>query len=73
MNDESMAGPATFFNDSERGPSNSNYLAPWPVFAFDWCKWGVPGGNSAGKIALGSYLEDTHNFVSPPPRLPSPG
>jgi DDB1- and CUL4-associated factor 7 len=44
-------------------PTLSNYLAPWALFAFDWCKW-QPGGNSAGKVAIGSYLEDGHNFVS---------
>lgn len=62
MNEEGM-GAATFFNDSDRVPTNSNYLAPWGVYAFDWCKWNVHGGNSAGKMAIGSYLEDTHNFV----------
>ncbi|KAK5992974.1 putative WD repeat-containing protein C17D11.08 [Cladobotryum mycophilum] len=43
-------------------PGPSNYLAPWPVYAFDWCKW-TPRGNSAGKVAVGSYLEDGHNFI----------
>jgi len=43
--------------------TNSNYVAPWAVFAFDWCKYPVMGGNSAGKMAIGSYLEDPHNFV----------
>jgi DDB1- and CUL4-associated factor 7 len=43
-------------------PTNSNYLAPWAIYAFDWCKW--PAQNSdAGKVAVGSYLEDGHNFV----------
>jgi WD repeat-containing protein 68 len=56
MNDEgSMFG--------EIQPTNSNYMAPWAVFAFDWCKYPVMGGNSAGKMAIGSYLEDPHNFV----------
>jgi WD repeat-containing protein 68 len=41
----------------------SNYMAPWASYAFDWCKWS-PQGNSAGKLAIGSYLEDGHNFVS---------
>jgi WD repeat-containing protein 68 len=45
-------------------PTNSNYVAPWAVFAFDWCKYPTLGGNSAGKMAIGSYLEDPHNFVS---------
>ena len=47
--------------------TNSNYLAPWPVYAFDWCKWPVPqqsSGEGAGKMAIGSYVEDGHNFVS---------
>lgn len=43
-------------------PSTSNYLAPWALYAFDWCKW-APQGKSAGKVAIGSYLEDGHNFV----------
>jgi WD repeat-containing protein 68 len=47
----------------------SNYMAPWALYAFDWCKW-VPQGNNAGKLAIGSYLEDGHNYVS---ILPSSG
>ncbi|RBQ93394.1 hypothetical protein VDGD_01209 [Verticillium dahliae] len=43
-------------------PGASNYLAPWALYAFDWCKW-TPQGNSAGKLAVGSYLEDGHNFI----------
>lgn len=43
-------------------PGTSNYLAPWAIYAFDWCKW-PPQGNGAGKLAVGSYLEDGHNFV----------
>lgn len=48
-------------------PTNSNYLAPWAVYAFDWCKWPAQqssSGESAGKMAIGSYVEDGHNFVS---------
>ena len=47
-------------------PTNSNYLAPWAVYAFDWCKWPVQQQTStdgAGKMAIGSYVEDGHNFV----------
>ena len=47
-------------------PTKSNYLAPWAVYAFDWCKWPVQHPNSAesaGKMAIGSYVEDGHNFV----------
>ncbi|KAF2192249.1 WD40 repeat-like protein [Zopfia rhizophila CBS 207.26] len=63
MADEGLGGPGTYFNDNDRVPTNSNYLAPWGVYAFDWCKWPVHGGNSGGKMAVGSYLEDTHNFI----------
>lgn len=62
MNDDQMGGSLMFDYDN-RTPTNSNYLAPWPVFAFDWCKYPVTQGNSAGKMAIGSYLEDPHNFV----------
>lgn len=47
-------------------PTNSNYLAPWAVYSFDWCKWPVQQQTStdgAGKMAIGSYVEDGHNFV----------
>lgn len=48
------------------GPSQTNcsYMAPWAAYSFDWCKWPVQNGNSCGKMAIGSYLEDPHNFVS---------
>ncbi len=59
------------YDDESSVPSNSNYLAPWAIYAFDWCKWsvhphggGAGGGSSAGKVAVGSYLEDGHNYVS---------
>lgn len=44
-------------------PTNSNYLAPWPIFAVDWCKWPPKTNVSQGKIAIGSYLEDNHNYI----------
>jgi WD repeat-containing protein 68 len=51
------------YDGANATPTNSNYLAPWAIYAFDWCKW--PAQNhDAGKVALGSYLEDGHNFVS---------
>ncbi|KAF2741979.1 WD40 repeat-like protein [Sporormia fimetaria CBS 119925] len=62
LNDEGT-GAGSFFSDGDRVASNSNYLAPWGVHAFDWCKWHVQGSSSAGKMAVGSYLEDTHNFI----------
>jgi WD repeat-containing protein 68 len=60
---DDMSGATLFGDSAERAPTNSNYLSPWAVFAFDWCKYPVPHGNSAGKIAVGSYLEDPHNYV----------
>ena len=64
-------GPPSATPHSSEGdstvPAKCNYLAPWAVYAFDWCKWPVHQsglGDSAGKIAIGSYLEDGHNFVS---------
>jgi WD repeat-containing protein 68 len=61
-------------------PSTSNYMAPWALYAFDWCKW-APQGKSAGKLAIGSYLEDGHNFIqildsqvaNTPPDVYTPG
>lgn len=62
----SSANP--FGNDGAHSvPTNCNYLAPWAVYAFDWCKWPVQQQSSsdgAGKMAIGSYVEDGHNFVS---------
>jgi hypothetical protein len=60
----SDGGPGTLgYNMAEAQPGSSSYLAPWPIYAFDWCKW-RPHGNGSGKLAIGSYLEDGHNFVS---------
>jgi len=51
------------YDGANATPTNSNYLAPWAIYAFDWCKW--PAQNhDAGKLAVASYLEDGHNFVS---------
>lgn len=57
-------------------PTNCNYLAPWAVYAFDWCKWPVQQQSSsdgAGKMAIGSYVEDGHNFVGCFPFNPAVG
>lgn len=61
---ETMGGGNQYaYDGSNSAPTNSNYLAPWAIYAFDWCKW--PAQNhDAGKVAVGSYLEDGHNFVS---------
>ena len=50
-------------------PTSSNYVAPWPIYAIDWCKWPArSNGAPAGKVAIGSYLEDNHNYVCMNPR-----
>lgn len=59
---EGVQGTGTLLSYSETA-TNSNYLAPFPTYAYDWCKWPVMGGGSAGKMAVGSYLEDPHNFI----------
>lgn len=53
------------YNGDVQVPTNSSYVAPWPIYAVDWCKWPIAGngGSFGGKIALGSYLEDNHNYV----------
>lgn len=59
-------GAAPLNSTENQVPTNSNYITPWPIYAVDWCKWPVSGnaGSFGGKIALGSYLEDHHNYVS---------
>ncbi|KAL9599109.1 MAG: hypothetical protein Q9219_004067 [cf. Caloplaca sp. 3 TL-2023] len=55
-----------YAGDVNSVPTTSNYVAPWPVYAFDWCKWPVQPqstGEAAGKMAIGSYVEDGHNFI----------
>ncbi|KAL1870537.1 hypothetical protein VTK73DRAFT_2576 [Phialemonium thermophilum] len=48
------------FANTQPGPSN--FLAPWALYAFDWRR-SPPQGNSAGRVAVGSYLEDGHNII----------
>lgn len=52
-------------NGDTQVPTNSSYVAPWPIYAVDWCKWPISGSSNSfgGKLALGSYLEDNHNYV----------
>ncbi|KAJ4340383.1 hypothetical protein N0V95_007523 [Ascochyta clinopodiicola] len=63
MDPEGLGAGNTFVSEQNKTPSNSNYLAPWSIYAYDWCKWNVSGGSSAGKMAVGSYIEDNHNFI----------
>lgn len=53
-----------YTNGDNQVPTNSNYVAPWPIYAVDWCKWPITGNSGfGGKLAMGSYLEDSHNYV----------
>ncbi|KAA8648985.1 hypothetical protein EYZ11_000800 [Aspergillus tanneri] len=65
LSDHLMSPGAQLHNGDNPVPTNSNYIAPWPVYAVDWCKWPVTGSASSfgGKLALGSYLEDNHNYI----------
>jgi DDB1- and CUL4-associated factor 7 len=64
MDHQMTPGSFAAFNGDVQVPTNSNYVAPWPIYAVDWCKWPMSSGNSfAGKVAIGSYLEDSHNYV----------
>ncbi|KXL46030.1 hypothetical protein M433DRAFT_4201 [Acidomyces richmondensis BFW] len=72
-------GMGSLFTYSDT-PTNSNYLAPFATYAYDWCKWPVmDNSGSAGKMAVGSYLEDPHNFIQildthiTPQEITSPG
>jgi WD repeat-containing protein 68 len=59
---EGLANSGQYPHEGNAVPTNSNYLAPWAIYAFDWCKWPAQS-HEAGKVAVGSYLEDGHNFV----------
>ncbi|KAI9682098.1 MAG: hypothetical protein M1817_000152 [Caeruleum heppii] len=66
MSDGPTSANPFSYEDSRYTPSSSSYLAPWAIYAFDWCKWPVSPSNGivgAGKVAVGSYLEDSHNFI----------
>lgn len=65
MDHQMIPGSFAAYNGDIQVPTNSNYVAPWPIYAVDWCKWPMSTGSSfAGKMAIGSYLEDSHNYVS---------
>ncbi|KAJ9212232.1 hypothetical protein DTO166G4_6176 [Paecilomyces variotii] len=62
--DITMSPTANTYNGEPQIPTNSNYVAPWPIYAVDWCKWPMSTtGSFTGKIALGSHLEDSHNYI----------
>jgi WD repeat-containing protein 68 len=40
------------------------WMNPYTMYAIDWCKWSPSGsGNGYGRVAVGSYAEDSHNYV----------
>ncbi|ETN38403.1 uncharacterized protein HMPREF1541_06438 [Cyphellophora europaea CBS 101466] len=56
--------PLTQDTDIMQYPTTSNYVAQWPMYAADWCKWPPRSNTGAvGKVAIGSYLEDSHNYI----------
>ena len=65
---DDTTSPNVYSGISDRQyPRNSNYQAPWPIYALDWCRWPQrSNGNPSGKVAIGSYLEDNHNYVRTP-------
>lgn len=65
LGDSLMSPGSLSYNGDNQVPTNSNYVAPWPIYAVDWCKWPMTGSSSSfgGKLALGSYLEDNHNYI----------
>ncbi|KAI9847452.1 MAG: hypothetical protein M1838_000871 [Thelocarpon superellum] len=66
MSDDPLSANPYSYDGILTPPSSCSYQAPWALYAFDWCKWSVtqPGaGGGAGKVAVGSYLEDGHNFI----------
>jgi WD repeat-containing protein 68 len=51
-------------SDVQHYPTTCGYVAPWPIYALDWCKWPPrPNTASAGKVAIGSYSEDGPNWL----------
>ncbi|KAL7269168.1 hypothetical protein RUND412_008179 [Rhizina undulata] len=55
---------------------NGRWMSPWGLYAVDWCKWPVPAGQGYGRVAVGSYAEDSHNYIQildTRPSVPEPG
>ena len=38
------------------------WMCPYGLYAIDWCKANPTSGGS-GRVAIGSYAEDSHNYV----------
>jgi DDB1- and CUL4-associated factor 7 len=64
FNTEQALSPLPSDSQNPYYQMSSSYVAPWPIYAVDWCKWPPRANdNGAGKVAIGSYLEDNHNYV----------
>ncbi|KAL1992043.1 hypothetical protein VTN49DRAFT_4075 [Thermomyces lanuginosus] len=64
IRDQSLTSGSSSFGGMYQAPTNSNYVAPWPIYAVDWCKWPISSSSPfTGKVAIGSYLEDNHNYI----------
>ena len=64
MGDDLASPSAAFLNEPSIAQTTSCYHAPWAVYAYDWCNWPIGDSSGMGKMAICSYLEDPHNFVS---------
>ena len=64
MGDEITSPSGQVFSGPGLTQTTNSYLAPWAIYAYDWCNWSVAGDTGIGKMAICSYLEDPHNFVS---------
>jgi len=45
-------------------------VSPYSLYALDWCKW--PTSNGYGRVAVGSYAEDSHNYIQVLDTRPGP-
>ncbi|KAA8903607.1 WD40-repeat-containing domain protein [Sphaerosporella brunnea] len=50
------------------------WMCGYGLYAIDWCKWPPStGGNSGyGRVAVGSYTEDSHNYIQVLDTRPGP-
>lgn len=62
-----LTSPATSTREREEtavgAVGNGKWMSPWSLYALDWCKW-QPTNGGYGRVAIGSYAEDSHNYVS---------
>lgn len=42
------------------------WMCPYGLYAIDWCKWNPSASGGYGRVAVGSYTEDSHNYVGTP-------